>query len=296
MDYLVPAGLYAIGMPTPHDPVLVTANYKMSYDIVRRSMAGRNVWLLVLETFGVNVWCAAGKGTFGTRELVARIEKTALAKVVSHRRLILPILGAPGIAAHEVQNRTGFSVSYATIRADELTDYLDNGMVATPGMRELSFTFRERLVLVPVEVMLAWRSLAVAGVLLFVAAYLAAGPAAGIRTLVAFLGAALAGLVATPLLLPCLPGRSFSLKGAAAGIAWVALFFTLAGFHGSSSLPAVSAFLALPAVSSYYALSFTGCTPFTSRSGVKREMWIALPLMGVALLLGGVLALAGALL
>ncbi len=76
----------------------------------------------------------------------------------------------------------------------------------------------------------------------------------------------------------------------------MALFFTLAGFHGSSSLPAVAAFLSLPAISSYYALSFTGCTPFTSRSGVKREMRIALPLMGVALLLGGVLALAGPLL
>jgi CO dehydrogenase/acetyl-CoA synthase gamma subunit (corrinoid Fe-S protein) len=66
MDYLVPPGLYAVGNPTPADPVLVTANYKMSYDIVRSVLEGRNVWLLVLETYGINVWCAAGKGTFGT--------------------------------------------------------------------------------------------------------------------------------------------------------------------------------------------------------------------------------------
>ncbi len=110
MIYLVPAGLYAVGAPGTDDPVVVTANYKMSYDIVRSELAGRNVWLLVLETFGINVWCAAGKGTFGTDELVRRIEATRLAGVVSHRRLLLPILGAPGVAAHEVKKRTGFTV------------------------------------------------------------------------------------------------------------------------------------------------------------------------------------------
>lgn len=296
MDYMVPAGLYAIGTPAANDPVLVTANYKMSYDIVRQALTGRSVWLLVLETFGVNVWCAAGKGTFGTGELVARIHKTGLAEVVAHRRLILPILGAPGIAAHEVQKRTGFMVCFATIRANDLTEYLDNGMVTTPEMRELTFSFSERLVLVPVELMLAWRSLALTGILLFAAAYLAAGPAAGISALAAFLGAALAGLVATPLLLPWLPGRSFSLKGAVAGILWLAFFFVLSGFQDTNSWVVAGAFLALPAISSYYALSFTGCTTFTSRSGVKREMRIALPLMGLALLLGGMLALVGLLL
>ena len=80
MSYLVPPGLYAVGDPTPSDPVLVTANYKMSYDLVRRELAGRNAWLLVLETYGINVWCAAGKGTFGTEELVARIAATRLAE------------------------------------------------------------------------------------------------------------------------------------------------------------------------------------------------------------------------
>ncbi len=131
MEFIVPPGLYAVGHPTAADPVLVTANYKMSYDIVRRTMAGRNVWLLVLETYGINVWCAAGKGTFGTGELVRRVTSSGLARVVSHRRLILPILGAPGVAAHQVLQRCGFSVSYAAIRAADLPEYLDNGMVTT---------------------------------------------------------------------------------------------------------------------------------------------------------------------
>src|SRR6185369_10655915 len=101
MNYMVPPGLYAIGHPGPGDVVLVTASYKMSYDVVRRTLAGRSCWLLVLETYGINVWCAAGKGTFGTGELVRRVTSTGLAKVVNHRRVILPILGAAGVSAHE---------------------------------------------------------------------------------------------------------------------------------------------------------------------------------------------------
>jgi len=33
-------------------------------------------------------------------------------------------------------------------------------------------------------------------------------------------------------------------------------------------------------VSAFYTLNFTGCTTYTSRSGVKKEMRIAIPAMG----------------
>lgn len=296
MSYLVPAGLYAVGSPNPDDPVVVTANYKMSFDIVRRALAGRNLWLLVLETHGVNVWCAAGKGTFGTEELVQRIKMTGLADVVSHRRLLLPILGATGVAAHEVERLSGFAVSYATTRAADLPEYLDSGMISTPAMRELSFMFRERLALVPVELVLALKKLAVVCVLFFVFGTLTHGLAGGVHALVAFLGAALTGIVVAPLLLPWLPGRSFSLKGALAGLAWVAVFFLVSGTGTAGFLEVSAAFLALPAVSAFYTLNYTGCTPFTSRSGVKKEMGVAIPIMGGAVVLGIILLCAGLLL
>jgi acetyl-CoA decarbonylase/synthase complex subunit gamma len=288
MNYLVPAGLYAIGTPTPEDPVVVTANYKMSYDIVRRALSGRNVWMLVLETFGVNVWCAAGKGTFGTDELVRRIAETGLAGVVSHRRLILPILGATGVAAHEVAGRTGFSVSYGTIRAADLPEYLDNNMVTTPLMRELTFSLYERLVLVPVEIIHALKSLILIGGIIFLAATLMEDSSAGFTALFAYLGAVLTGLVIAPILLPWLPGRSFALKGALLGLIWGICYYLTAGGKWSLSVTAAS-FLALPAVSAFYTLNFTGCTNFTSRSGVKKEMRISLPVMGGALLVSALI-------
>ncbi|MDI7277767.1 MAG: mercury methylation corrinoid protein HgcA, partial [Anaerolineae bacterium] len=146
----VEPGLYALGAPTPESPVFVSANYTLSFDALRSSLAGVDGYILVLDTVGVNVWCAAGKGTFGTDELVHRIGATSLDERVRHRRLILPQLGAPGVAAHEVRERTGFRVEYGPVRAADLPAYL-KARRATPEMRRVRFGLLDRLVLIPVE-------------------------------------------------------------------------------------------------------------------------------------------------
>ena len=133
--YAVAPGLYATGRPGPHSAVLVTANYKFSFDHLRRALHGIDAWVLVLDTGGVNVWCAAGKGTFGTGELVRRIEAVGLERVVQHRHVIVPQLGAPGVAAHEVQRATRFRVHFGPVRASDIPAYLDAGLEATPEMR-----------------------------------------------------------------------------------------------------------------------------------------------------------------
>ena len=56
MAYAVEPGLYAVGAPTKDSEVLVTANYKMTFDILRQSVAGIDAWLLVLDTKSINVW------------------------------------------------------------------------------------------------------------------------------------------------------------------------------------------------------------------------------------------------
>lgn len=284
MNYRVPPGLYAVGSPDPDSPVLVTANYKMSYDILRSTLGGRNCWVLVLETFGINVWCAAGKGTFGTAELIRCIEQSGLGEVVRHRQLILPILGASGTAAHEVTRRTGFNIKYGTIRAADIPEYLDNGMRTTPAMREITFTVSERAALIPVEVAEAVKPTLITGVVLFCVLWALHGYTAGLLSINAYIGAVFMGTAVTPLLLPWVPGRSFAFKGALTGLIWSIIFYLIAEGNGWSLSASIAAFLALPAVSSFYALNFTGCTPFTSRSGVKKEMRIALPAMGGALL------------
>ncbi|MGC8874126.1 MAG: mercury methylation corrinoid protein HgcA [Chloroflexia bacterium] len=262
-------GLYAVGNPTPDAPVFVTANYALSFDALRSALGGIDGYILVLDTEGINVWCAAGKGTFGTEELLRRIEATRLREVVRHRTLILPQLGAAGVCAHEVQRRSGFRVEYAPVRAKDLPAYLRMGR-ATPEMRRVRFGLADRLVLIPVEVVhVLWPTAVVGLVLWFLAGRLAAFGA---------LAAVLAGVVAFPILLPWIPTRDFSSKGFLLG-GLVALPFALKSWLGNPDGTLVSRLLGsgtfllgLPPVTAFLALNFTGSTPFTSRSGVRREI------------------------
>ncbi|GAB4300230.1 MAG: mercury methylation corrinoid protein HgcA [Desulfuromonadia bacterium] len=285
MSYAVPAGLYGVGDPGPDSPVIVTCNYKMTWDRVRRSLHGRNVWILVLQTFGVNVWCAAGKGTFGTAELVKRIQFTGLASVVSHRRLVLPILGAVGVSAHRVTKQSGFSVDYATIRADDIPQWLDNGMVTTLSMRRLTFSFWERGALVPVELIQGVKQISWAVVPTALTLGNTVSPQAAAVTTAGLVGGMICGTVVGPLLLPWLPFRYFSAKGAFLGGIWTLLLWWLTG-RGWRMTEWVGLSSVISAVSGYYLFAFTGCTPFTSRTGVKREMRCAIPLMGVGVGVG----------
>jgi len=125
MKYRVAPGLYAVGNATSGSPVFVSANYKMSFDRLRRELGSIDSWIMVIDTRGINVWCAAGKGTFGTDEIAARVQLVRLKEIVSHRRLILPQLGAPGVAAHEVRKRCGFKVVYGPVRAEDISAYLE---------------------------------------------------------------------------------------------------------------------------------------------------------------------------
>jgi len=296
MGHRVDPGLYRLGNPDPDSPVLVSANYTLSFDAVRSVLTGIDCYLLVLDTKGINVWCAAGKGMFGTDELVQRVAITGLASVVRHRTLILPQLGAPGIAAHEVRRRSGFRVEYGPVHARDLPRYLET-RTATPDMRRVRFPLRDRLVLTPIEFVHAVPATFVAAL----AFWFLAGPPAALAAFTAVL----AGTVLFPALLPFIPTHDFSTKGFILG-GVIALPFAVTIPSAFSFTPlatllaALSMVVLMAAVTAYLALNFTGCTPFTSRTGVKKEIFRYIPVMvvmagsGIALaVLLGVLWLTG---
>lgn len=288
MDYTLDPGLYALGAPDEKSSVLVTANYKMSFDRLREALPGRNVWILVLDTKGVNVWCAAGKGSFGTDELVRRIESSRLDKIVSHREVILPQLAGPGIAAHQLRKRSGFSAVYGPIRAEDLPAFMDAGFKAAPEMRRKSFTLSERAVLIPIELVQALKW----GGLILPVFFLSGGLGSkgnfwenalnhGGFAVFALLIALIAGAVATPLLLPCIPASAFAAKGFILGLlgAGIAAVFRAESAGGwAGGLEILSFFFLIPAIAAYLAMNFTGASSYTSLSGVKKEMRFAVPM------------------
>ena len=269
MGHRVDPGLYRLGNPTPDSPVFVTANYTLSFDSLRSALTDIEGYILVLDTKGINVWCAAGKGTFGTDELVRRIELTGLSRIVSHRKLILPQLGAPGVSWPDIIRRTGFSIEYGPVRAHDLPEFLKTH-TATPGMRRVRFPLRDRVVLAPVELV----HVALPAVVVAIILYFLAGPVSSL----AAISAVLAGTVLFPVLLPYIPTHDFSTKGLILGLAvslpfaaWFAFGPGLTGW--ANILAAATPLLIIPAVTAYLALNFTGSTPFASRTGVRKEIF-----------------------
>ncbi len=291
-QYRVAPGLYGVGQPDKTSEVLVTANFKLTFDHLRKELAPLNAWILVLDTRGINVWCAAGKGTFATRELVNQIKQAGLNKIVDHKRVIVPQLGATGVCAMAVKKDSGFRVIYGPVRANDIPQFLGKNRKATPSMRAVTFTFMERIVLTPVELQIVLKPALITALILFVLSGLGPGFfsfteawSRGVTAIIFLVTGMVSGAVITPALLPHIPGREFALKGiiigSLAGLAMLAMT--------SSAIPSFCAGLALflfcLTISSFLAMNFTGTTPFTSPSGVEKEMKRHIPIQLITLVL-----------
>ena len=290
--YKVAPGLYGIGKPDKNCEVLVTANFKLTFDHLRKELADINAWILVLDTKGINVWCAAGKGTFSTMELVNKIKDCTLEKIVDHKRIIVPQLGATGVSAGDVKKLSGFRVVYGPIRANDIPAFLKNKRRADKNMRQVTFNLYERFILTPVEIQIVLKPALIAALVLFIVSGFGPGifsfSGAWERGVISFF-ALIAGIVSggfvTPVLLPFIPSRQFALKGIIAGsvlsIPLLALISTaIKGVSGFAAL-----FLFSVTISSYLAMNFTGATPFTSPSGVEKEMKRYIPMQLASLVI-----------
>ena len=72
----------------------------------------------------------------------------------------------------------------------------------------------------------------------------------------ALLGSVFTGTFATPVLLPWIPGRAFSLKGMITGLLWTVLVLFYGGVHDVLQL--ISYLLILPSLSAFFGMNFTG--------------------------------------
>lgn len=280
--------MYALGQTDANSPVLVTCNFKLTFDALRHELAGLSCWLLIVETYGINVWCAAGKQSFSTQEVAFRVKSTNLAQVVSHRNLVLPQLAAPAVAAHKLRKLCGFSGVFGPVRIQDLPTFLESDLQATQDMRKVQFPFSQRLIIALVEVYGARKFL----LWTFVACLLLAVLGPGGFNLTGILGAGLGafatalagfatGVFLVPTLLAHIPFRAFAAKGLLAG-AFIGL---PAAWLLARSVPeGLAIILGCSAFASWFAMHYTGSTPFTSLSGVDQEMRRFMPLQGALLL------------
>jgi len=254
VPHRVTTGLRAVGRPGRNAPVLVTGNYALTVRRLRRALAGRDVWLLVADSRGINVWCAAGGGHFTHHDVVGAVRSARLAERVDHREIVLPQLCATGVERDRIEAATGFRARWGPARLEDLPAFLERGSRVVAGERRMRFPLRERF-----EMALAWGwpllALSVGLAWWLAGPEAAAGVAAGVVVAVAALYAA------TPVLRVRGGWRwplfgAFGVLGAAVGVSLVLLEGTTGPADLVWSAAAPLAALAL------LGLDFEGTTPW----------------------------------
>jgi ubiquinone/menaquinone biosynthesis C-methylase UbiE len=139
-------GIYQSGNPNSSSPILVTANYDFTYIKLMRALKGVDAWVLVLDTDGINVWCAARGNDFGNSQLIEAIEATGIQNYVDHKKLILPQLSAGGISIPQLPKQFPFKIKYGPVWSKYLPEYLEEKPSKKPdNMKLAKFNFYHRI-------------------------------------------------------------------------------------------------------------------------------------------------------
>jgi len=297
-NYAIEPGLYAIGNPDENSPVIVSANYKFTFDKLREELVNLNLWLLIIDTKGINVWCAAGKGTFSTQVILKAMKQTKLDTIVKNKILILPQLCAPGVSAYTITKYTGFKAIYGPVAAVDIPEFLRNGNEATPDMRKVKFNILDRAVLTPVETIQNIKYFPIIILLFLLSNYIVNNNLNFLEILnlsfinsIPFLIAILLGTIMIPIFLPIIPFNSFALKGVVVGLIWssITMHFSSTFLYNDSLIKMVSITLLLTSITTYLGLNFTGSSTYTSFSGVLKETIWAIPIVIVSSVIGIIL-------
>ena len=144
-------GLFALGTPDRTSPVLVTGNYRLTVARVKKALQGVDAYLLVAESRGINVWCAATGGLFTHHDIISVLKTSGIEELVDHRHLILPQLAATGIDTGAICRKTGWWATWGPVYAHDLPRFIANAMHKTSPMSGVLFSLSQRL-----EMAVAW--------------------------------------------------------------------------------------------------------------------------------------------
>ncbi len=276
-SYEIPPGIYLLGSLEEAKDVIVTCNYRLTIDALRKSIKAKGIFILVLDTYGINVWCAAGKMTFSSRELIYQIVKNDIKKKLKVRRVILPQLGASSMEPHIVRKMCGVSIIYGPIRAEDIDKFIDNSYSCSEEMRTVTFPLEERLKLAPLEFIQSIKFIFISllGFILYSLIFngFADGFSLSLYNCLGIFTLSLIGCIAFPAMLPILPFRSFALNNILLSLPFI-LAMSVYEFLNNIfvNIYSLVAFLLIRLMyAAFIGFRFTGSTTFTSFSGVKKE-------------------------
>ena len=270
--YVIEPGLYYTGDKyDPDAPLIATSNYHLTVFLVLRHLQGTNTRLLVVDTDGINVWCAAGKGQFGNTTIKAQLNRydTEVMWGETKPTLILPKFGLAGVNLSELQ-KSGVKPVIGPLYAKDLPKYLFESPYRDRSKDMVVFGLKSRI--------FTWlpgfmQTLFYAMILILLLMVITGGAIAwGVVVLM--------GLIATlyPFFFPWIPGKRFAVKGL-----WLSGFISvgLLAMFVLNLITEVSLLQAVPfalASGLFFGLSYTGNSAVSNYSRVRVETARFLPI------------------
>ncbi|HUZ26419.1 MAG TPA: HgcAB-like fusion protein [Streptosporangiaceae bacterium] len=138
-------GLRRVGEPDANSPVLISGNYTLTVYRLLRVLQGIDCWLLVANSRGSNVWCAAGMNEYTEHDIIDAVNVADLPSVVRHKRLIAPPYAAPGVDVRKVKQETGYRIIWGPTHLNDIPRYLTNMGRRTHDMVLVQFGFKDRM-------------------------------------------------------------------------------------------------------------------------------------------------------
>jgi ubiquinone/menaquinone biosynthesis C-methylase UbiE len=262
-------GLYRVGAPGKDSPVLVTANFLLTFTQLRKHLRGIDCYVLVIDSRGINVWCAAGKGAFSAEEIANSLRATRAGEIVETRKLILPKLAANGVKYRNVRRLTGWDAVFGPVYARDLPEYLHGGCVASEGMKRVRFDLVDRSwVAPPFALFVAFGFLA--PLLVLRDLYSPMIPAIALA----------AGLI-FPVAFYILPTSLFFKKGLTLGLIGALAAGAILLTGGAPAKEIVQWTLIIVGITLFVAMDFSGMSPVSNYSRIREEYYVAAPLLGL---------------
>ena len=151
MPFPCKTGLIKIGHPDRNSPVLVTCNFHLTVERVKRALKGLNSYLLVANSHGINVWCAAAGGHFTSHSVISVLKTSGIDKLVDHHKIILPQLAATGVEAKLIHQKTNWKVIWGPVDAKDIPSFIERGFKKTAQQRQVKFPLLQRI-----EMAISW--------------------------------------------------------------------------------------------------------------------------------------------
>ena len=120
----VEAKLYEIGNPGPNSPVLVTANFSLTYFTVEGEVENSKVpaFISVVDTEGLGVLNAYAGDKWSPEKVVSTLEEQKVKERISHSKLIIP--GLVAVFRAEIEEESSWKVSIGPEEASRIPSFL----------------------------------------------------------------------------------------------------------------------------------------------------------------------------